>query len=131
MGTVCLEPYAVDGCDTGHAVLRQQVASHIEASGVLLSGLLDTSPDDGKTFRDHIAALRNNGVEAGQDAILAISEVCQREVHVYMAYMQPEKYCPSNGVVSGEPIRIAFYEPGHYRAVVSAGNCQYVTSIMH
>ncbi len=106
------------GNESGHAELRQLVADHIEQSGKILGGLTNISPDDGESFNRHILELRKIGSAVGQDAVMALSEVCQCEVQVYLAYAEPEVYRTVNvSALLCEPIRLGFFEPGDYRAV--------------
>jgi OTU domain-containing protein 3 len=113
--------YVKDGDDARHGQLRCQVASYIESSGSILDGLLDVSPDDGKTFSEHIQAIRTDGEAVGEDAIEALCEICRCEVIIYIAYAEPRVYKPNVDAIR-PPIRLAFFEPGHYRAVVGADN---------
>ena len=112
--------YAIHGNDTSYQILRQQVASHIEQSGVMLGGWTNVSPDDGKNFKQHIQLLRTDREAVGEDAVKALSELFHRDVIVYIANALPLVYSPNGGRRSGDgPIRLAFFEPGHYRAVIS------------
>lgn len=110
--TLCLT-----GSQGGHGALRASVASYLERSNAILNGLIDTSPDDSKTLAGHIRAVRSDGVAVGEDAILAIAEVIHRDVCVHVAYTEPLVYRPINGHVVSEPVNVAFFEPGHYKAV--------------
>ncbi len=110
--------FSLHGNDKHFATLRQDVADHIKRSGSILGGLVDTSPDDGQPFSDHVLSVSGNGVAVGEDAIVALANVCRREVHVYIAYADPLIYKPNDGIIVGNPVSLAFFEPGHYRAVV-------------
>ena len=110
--------YARHGSNNGHVALRQTVASHIEQSGGSLGGIINVSSDDGKTFAEHVNSLRTDGVSAGEDAIVAIADFYQPEVHVHVAYSDPHIYRPSRDIITDEPTQLAFFEPGHFRAVV-------------
>ena len=67
--------YARHGSDNGQVALRQMLASHIEQSSGILGGIINVSPDDGKTFAEHVNSLRNDGVSTGKDAIVAIADL--------------------------------------------------------
>ena len=107
-----------------HGLLRHQAAEWVEKHGnpVLVDGL-SLSPDDGLSMQDHLRSLRSEGTSVGEDAIIALSHVLNRNIIVYIAGCEPLVYKPSvlNGleVCSQEPsISLAFYEPGHFKAVV-------------
>ena len=102
--------------ESRHASLRELVAAHIQRLGSLLGGIVDVSPDDGQSFEAHFQALRTGGTAVGEDAIAALAAVSGRDVMVYIAYTEPQVYkCQSSS--SNEPLRLAFFEPGHYMAV--------------
>jgi OTU domain-containing protein 5 len=121
--------YAISGSESGHKSLRASAASFIESSGSILGGLLHTSPDDNSSFTAHLANLRSLGNSVGEDAIIALAEVTQREIHVYAAYVNPLIYRPTNLKCDQEPVRIAFYEPGHYKAVLHSQQEHSVTGL--
>ena len=74
--------------------------------------------------RRRIDVIVIDGDWVGEDVILAIAEYLQRQRCVFFALdtASPLTYSltasDTCGVVS-DPIRIAFYEPGYFRAVVS------------
>ena len=84
--------YELNGSEGGHGKLRELVASYIEESGCILSDLLAHSPDDGKLLPDHIKYVRTLGNAVGEDAILAVANVCKRDVTVYLADAEPLVY---------------------------------------
>jgi hypothetical protein len=94
------------------------VANHIKHSGSILGGLLQVSPDDGHRFSEHVQSQSADGVAVGEDAIVALANVCRREVHVYMAYADTLIYRPTDGIITNNPVSIVFFEPGHYRAIL-------------
>ena len=110
--------YKLHGNDAGYAELRRQVADYLKQTGNILGGVISVSPDDGKTFNEHIQTLLTDGQPVGEDAIIALANICDREVHIYLAYSEPLIYSATDGEKSGEPITLAFYEPGHYRPVL-------------
>ena len=111
----------LEGSEIGHASLRQRVVNHIEASGNVLGGLATVSSDDGKSFTKHIKCLRSDGCSVGEDAIMALALVCNRDVIVFTADVEPLTYSPPNSLSKVAPLILAFYEPGHNRAVLPAG----------
>ena len=102
-----------------HNALRNSVASDMESSHSFLGGLLDVSPDDNKTRMAHTENFRKDGVSVSEDAIMALSEVTHRTIYVHTAFMDnPLEYKPIHrSKCDGEPINIAFFESGHYKAV--------------
>ncbi len=68
--------------------------------------------------------LRTAGNPVGEDASVALASVHHRHVVVYIANAAPRVYTPVNNDVRGSPVTLAFYEPGHYRAVIPAVNVQ-------
>jgi hypothetical protein len=108
---------AINGDESHHAALRASVASYIEQHHNVLDGVTDISPDDGYSFSQHLAALRTDGTAVGEDVIFALTAVCQRDIYVYTAYAKPLTY-HSNCTGKNAPIRVAFFEPGHYKAVI-------------
>ena len=50
---------------------------------------------------------------AGEDAIIALTEVVHREIDVFIADANPLTYKPTIFDIKFDPVRIAFVEPGH------------------
>ncbi len=76
------------------------------------------SPDYIKAFNEHIQTLSTDGPPVGQKAI-ALANVCHQEVYIYITYLEPLIYTAIDGKISGVPITLAFYEPGHYGSVLN------------
>ncbi len=102
------------GTEDRHESLRKLVADHIESTGVMLGGIIDVSPDDNKCTSDHIKELRIIGTPVGEDAIIAMAEILHKAICVHIALTEPRVYRPTEWT---DLLRIAFYEPGHYKAV--------------
>lgn len=113
--------HVLHGSDDFHAELRQELADYVIKSGSLLGGLVSSSRNR-TTFGMYVQALKTDGESVGEEAIIALTNMCQREVRIYTAYIDPLVYRPACGDVIGEPVSLAFYEPGHYRAVVPIAN---------
>ncbi len=105
------------GTESSYDLLRQQVASFIESYGIL-RGVTSTSPDDGASLSEHVKNMRTSGVSVGEDTIVALADICCRDIHVYMASTNTLVYHQSEGLPIASPLRLAFFEPGHYMAVV-------------
>ena len=110
----------LEGSEISHASLRQRVANHKEASGNIFGGLATESPDDGISFIEHIKCLRTVGCSVGENAIMALESVCNRDVIVFIADAEPLTYSPPNSLCKVAPLLLAFYESGHYQAVLPA-----------
>ncbi len=109
--------YLTSGHENNHSAIRQLVADHIQNNS-LLSGVTDISPDDGLPAKQHIEQLHKHGVAVGEDAILAVVDLYNKELHVYSCKPTPLVYKPRISTAMCDPLRLAFYEPGHYRAVI-------------
>jgi hypothetical protein len=53
---------------------------------------------------------------------VALANMRVREIRIYSAHVNPLVYMPASGSVTGQPVSLAFFEPGHYRAVLPAVN---------
>ena len=79
---------------------------------------------DTATARRRIDEIATDGNWVGENVILAMTDYLQRQICVFFASdtASPLTYSlmasDTCGVVN-DPIRIAFYEPGHFRAVAS------------
>jgi len=107
----------IHGNESQHVQLRAEIASHIENSGVILDGVVVTSPDDNNSFSKHVESMRTNGTSVGEDAVLALATVYKRDVIVHTAGVEPLCYKSNNAAINHPAIQLAFYEPGHYKAV--------------
>ena len=114
---------SINGVQDGHEALRQLAVAQIRLHGGILGGLLKYSPDDGLSFEKHVERLSTNGIAAGEDAISALADVCNRDIYVYSARAnEPFIYKPSSKQSNCSPVQIAFYEPGHYKTVIKSSN---------
>ena len=55
----------------------------------------------------------------GEETALATAELLNREVHIYCALSEPQVYVPSSNLVLHEPLKIAFYEPAHFKVLTA------------
>ena len=111
--------YSLWGSEENFAMLREQVATWVEKTYNILGGLMPYSPDDGLHFHEHVKVLRFDGKAVGEDAIIDLTNIYKRSIYVYIASSEPVIYRPTDGcnATTSLPIRVAFFEPGHYRAV--------------
>ena len=112
----------LNGNEDSFASLRKSIITYM-AADVSLS-ISDVSPDDNLPINKHINNIKNNGIWVGEDVVLATSKFLHRELHVYIAAeaSSPLICAPSTLDQSLPPISLAFYEPGHYCAVLSKAN---------
>ncbi len=101
------------GHQDNHGNLRTSVANYIRS-------LAETAAADKRVAliqRADIAA--KDRVWVTEDLIMAAAEYLHRNIHIYISAKQssPLVYSPSSGS-NYESIFVAFYEPGHYMAVV-------------
>jgi hypothetical protein len=99
--------------------MRHKVANWLEQQGEVLGGLIHESPDDGYDHVSHVQAVRTLCTPVGEDAIIAIANVFKRQVAVHISRLEPVVYSPEVcDSIQGGRISLAFYMPGHYKAVV-------------
>ena len=69
---------------------------------------------------------------AGEDAIMATADYLKRNISIFVssAIVSPIIYYPSCTCV-GPPLRIAFYEPGHYVTVIDSKSASKPVSAIH
>ena len=108
--------FGLYGNDARHAELREQLADFVLQSGSMLDGVISMSGNS-NLYAKHIDSLITAGKSVGEEAIVALAHMREREVHVYTAYVEPLVYQPAGSDVKSEPVCLAFFEPGHYRAV--------------
>ena len=114
-------------------MLRASVAAFVESLGVVLDGVLGVST---KSLAAHVSEMRTNGVCVGENAVLIIPDVIQRDITIHIAFVEPLLYRPSSGLATGPPLQIAFYEglgsdTGLYRAIVPLSLCEQLLQPHH
>ena len=89
----------------------------------MFDGVLDTSS---AAFEAQVSEMRKLGMCdcVGQEAILALPDVIQRELHVPIVFTESLIFRLSNTQIIGPPLQIAFYKglgegPGHNRTVLT------------
>ena len=106
-----------------HIKLRQSVIDHIlqlDANGKALLGVSIDVADP--SVRQQFAKLRLLGTWAGEDIILTAAAFLQRPIHIYNYASKGNStpliyFPPASQVTSLSPICLAYYLPGHNRAV--------------
>ena len=104
-----------------HTTLRASVASYVSRQANV------ASPENKDSLRKRAAEVAKDGVWPGEDILLASANFLHQTIRVYLAHgvSSPISYSPST-TSSKPPLSIAFFEPGHYRAVVP--NCNSVNA---
>ena len=110
------------GHEGEHWLLRQNIVEQISTPGSILAGVTISDDDlHSEAVRGHLAQLKKNGTWAGEDIILATAIHLKRNIHIYSGTgkSSPLVYsAPDSAAVNLPNIFLAYYEPGHYKAVV-------------
>ena len=71
---------------------------------------------------NYVSDISSDGVWVGEDIITTAANHLQRNICVYMSTSStsPLVYSPQTAYSMLPPLRIAFYEPGHFKAVLNA-----------
>lgn len=107
-----------------HLWLREAIVQHVlqlaDADHALPGINMDVAD---QTVRQQLENQRIVGTWAGEDMIVAAADFLKRPVHIYTFTTQtcssPLVYSPVNGGTVSTPLCLAFYLPGHYKAVCS------------
>ena len=69
-----------------------------------------------KLLQQHISDVSREGVWAGEDVIASAAHYLVREIHAYMVAdkISPLIYSLPSQISCKSPLRIAYFEPGHY-----------------
>lgn len=109
---------ALYGDELHHVELRSKIAQHIATNGNIIFANF-CKHDDSALFKSLALNTSISGSWPGEDVIKASAHYLQRQVFIYTASpTSPLIYEPIANLA--EPLRLGFYEPGHYQAVVSA-----------
>ena len=100
--------------------LRSSVAYYMES-------IIITNSAVNETLRQHIIDLSTNKVWVGENAIVALRTTCKSRLIFFVAAgsAPPLVYLPTKVLPHCCPIRLAYYEPEHYQAVLNANNAQH------
>ena len=115
---------------SGHLELRNFIANHILELPSADDALPGISMDvEDPSVHQGLDNMMQSGTWAGEDMIVATAAFLRRPVHVYtftsVLDASPLIYpSPVQQALDVHPIRVAFYLPGHYRAVKAKNfNC--------
>jgi OTU-like cysteine protease len=111
---------SIFGNQLQHDVLRQCTARHMSVNGIKIFKKANITSADKESVLKSAHAINANGIWVGEDAILAAADYLKRDIHVFIAAVRasPLIYSPLTTASDLSPIKVAFYEPGHYRAVL-------------
>jgi hypothetical protein len=106
-----------------HLNLRKSIVNHVfqlAESGKTLPGIsMDIS--DASVCKQ-LNSLGKAGTWAGEEMIMATADYLRRPVHIFtfssVANSSPLEYTAPQCDTSLPPVRLAFYFPGHYKAVL-------------
>ena len=110
-----------------HSELRSQIVHHMAVNySAIFPDFCNKSTDadknsiDQKQLQKLTAKLLTNGEWIGEDVIKAAASYLQRDIKVLISVVEssPLIYTAPSSVGVQTPVCLAFYEPGHYRAVV-------------
>ncbi len=110
------------GDQSQHKELRNNVANHVLASGKeIFTHVKDIILGD-ESIRKSADAIRVDCSWVGEDAILATADYLKRNISIFLSstIVSPITYYPSSCTSVRPPVRVAFYEPEHYAAVVDS-----------
>ena len=109
--SVCLH-----GDQSYHTELRQMIAKHVRDNYVHIFSMDRAAIDDEEAARVCAENISTDGMWAAEEVILASASYMQRDILVYMAVNKilPVVYSLILIGPKLQPIRVAFFEPGHY-----------------
>lgn len=115
---------ALYGSESQHAQLRLNNALHFAANYSAIFGISNLSQDDIASIGNQSRVMQTDKEWAGEVAIKSAADYLQRTIEVYTSAtnVPPLSYHPAPRPACYQPLnyplRIVFYEPGHYRAAI-------------
>ena len=109
--------FCFSGNQRNHKLLRALIASYVNRQAEA------AMPKDKGTLFKRAVDIATNGFWPGEDIVLATANCLQRAIVVYVAHAASSSltYSPMTAPIK-PPLTLAFFEPGHYKAVVSTHN---------
>ena len=110
----CALSVVLYGREGEFSVLCQSVVEYLKES-------LSTSPTANDVHK-YVSDISSDGVWVEEDIIATAADHLQRNIYVYMSTSStlPLVYCPQTADSMLPSLCIAFYEPGHFKAVLNA-----------
>ena len=106
------------GTRNSHLHLRRDIVRYMIRGSAGAVGKSSSAAAD--LVCDHLSNMSRNGVWVGEDVICAAATFLDREIRIYTATSKTGSliYRPngSTATVSAQPLIVAFYEPGYYKA---------------
>ena len=105
--------FCIHGNQRSHASLRALIASHVKRQAET------AATEDKATLLKRAGDIATDRFWPGEDIVLATAFCLQRAIVVYVTHgsSSPFTYSPLTAS-SKPPLTLAFFEPGHYMAVV-------------
>ena len=112
------------GDESAHAQLRTSIAQHLADFGNLIFTSAGIAFSDSASITKAADAIRQPCAWAGEDIALVAADLLQRNIQVYIASesVSPLICSPIRHRLPEQPIGLAFYEPGHYCALVKSSS---------
>ena len=109
--------FCIGGNQRSHKTLHALIASYVKRQAEA------AAPEDKGNLFKRAADIAINGFWSGEDIVLATADSLQRAIVVYVAHAasSPLTYPPTTAP-NKPPLTLAFFESGHYKAVVSTHN---------
>ena len=112
------------GDESAHAQMRTSIAQHFADFGNVIFTSAGIALSDSASITKAADAIRQPCAWAGKDIALVAADLLQRDILVYIASesVLPLFYSPIRHRLPEQPIRLAFYEPGHYCALAQSSS---------
>ena len=92
-----------------------------------MESAINTNSAVNQTLRHHIIDVSTNKVWVDEDVIVATADYLQRQIYIFVAASSasPLVYSLTKVLPHCCLIQLAYYEPGHYRAILNVNNAQH------
>ena len=114
--------YGLHRNQLSHSELRQNIAQHLLTNYAKIFKTTVDCKDDYDVISKCVNDMKTDCVWAGEESIIAAADFLCREIRVYKfstsLHKIPIVYSPCSDLNFSPALRIAYYEPGHYRCVV-------------
>jgi hypothetical protein len=127
--------FGLHGGESHHIRLRQITARHFDAQFQVIFGSNNLTATDKDAIHRRSLVLATDREEVGEEAIKTAADWMQSSIEVYTSSAKepPLTYLPAPRCSCyqplNQPLRIAFYEPGHYRAVVKMRGKSWISDV--
>ena len=115
--------YCPNGHQNEHSILRYEVCQHLLHNYKRIFEL-DDIVGDIQFISDYVKSMLVEGTWAGEECIMAAADYLQRPIYLFKYCstlpMSPIIYSPRTRSITKLAIKLAFYEPGHYRSIINS-----------